>query len=100
MDFAPRTDPSVIDDLRARLRANRWPAGEAGPGWEAGTDTAYLRELVEYWADGFDWAAQETALNRLPRSFVQVGGQGIHVIHQHQADVGRRRFVPRFAVQE
>ena len=32
-----------------------------------GTDLAYLRELVAYWADGFDWPAQEAALNRLPR---------------------------------
>jgi len=81
MDFAPRTDPSVIDDLRARLRATRWPAGSPGSGWEAGTDMAYLRDLVAYWADGFDWNAQEAELNRLPRSFVQVGGQGVHVLH-------------------
>jgi pimeloyl-ACP methyl ester carboxylesterase len=85
MDFAPRTDPALIEDLRVRLRATRWDAlGTSGGGaapWELGADVAYLRELMEYWADGFDWPAREEELNRLPRSFVEVGGTGIHVIH-------------------
>ncbi|MFC4242592.1 epoxide hydrolase family protein [Gryllotalpicola reticulitermitis] len=81
MDFAPRTDPALIEDLRARLRATRWTPTVDDSGWELGTDHAYLRELLAYWADGFDWTAQEEELNRLPRSFVEVGGQGIHVIH-------------------
>lgn len=81
MDFAPRTDPAVIDDLRARLRATRWSVSPGGAGWSLGADGGYLRELVAYWADEFDWEAQEAELNRLPRSFVEVGGLGVHVIH-------------------
>jgi len=81
MDFAPRTDPALIEDLRRRLRATRWSPGADDAGWALGTDPAYLRELLAYWADGFDWEAQEAELNRLPRSFVEVGGRGIHVIH-------------------
>jgi pimeloyl-ACP methyl ester carboxylesterase len=81
MDFAPRTDPALIEDLRTRLRATRWGADTTDSGWALGTDPDYLRELVAYWADGFDWAAQEAELNRLPRSFVEVGGRGIHLIH-------------------
>ncbi|GIF21637.1 multidrug MFS transporter [Paractinoplanes tereljensis] len=41
----------------------------------------YLRELAAYWADGFDWAAQEAALNRLPRYRTTLGGLGIHFVH-------------------
>ena len=81
MDFAPRTDPALIDDLRRRLRVTRWSRGSDDAGWALGTDPAYLRELMAYWADGFDWEAKEAELNRLPRSFVEVGGRGIHVIH-------------------
>jgi len=81
MDFAPRTDPALIEDLRARVRATRWSPEPAPTGWTLGADPAYLRELLAYWADGFDWEAQEAELNRLPRSFVRVGGAGIHVIH-------------------
>lgn len=34
-----------------------------------------------YWADGFDWPAQEAALARLPRFRVRLGGLGIHFVH-------------------
>ena len=47
----------------------------------ARTDVAYLRELVDYWATDFDWAAQEAALGRLPHFRVRLGGLGIHVVH-------------------
>ncbi|MFF2503871.1 epoxide hydrolase family protein [Streptomyces sp. NPDC058067] len=83
--FDPRTDPAVLEDLRARLRATRWPDAPEDAGWSLGTDLDYLRELVAYWADGFDWPAQEAALARLPRFRVPVGGLGIHFVHARAA---------------
>ena len=79
--FTPQADPAVLEDLRARLRATRWPDRPEDAGWSLGTDVAYLRELVAYWADGFDWPAQEAALARLPRFHVPLGGLGIHFVH-------------------
>jgi hypothetical protein len=63
--FLPQTASAAIEDLRARLRAARWPDAPEDAGWSLGTDPDYLRELVAYWADGFDWPAQEAALARL-----------------------------------
>ena len=54
-------------------------------GWSLGTDLAYLRELVAYWADGFDWPAQEAALAQLSRFRVPLGGLGIHFAHVRAA---------------
>ncbi|GAA2671000.1 epoxide hydrolase [Streptomyces aculeolatus] len=79
--FAPRTDPAALADLRARLHATRWPDAPEDAGWSMGTDLGYLRELVGYWADGFDWPAREAALNLLPRFRVRLGGLGIHYVH-------------------
>jgi pimeloyl-ACP methyl ester carboxylesterase len=79
--FTPRADPAALADLRARLRATRWPEAPQDAGWSLGTDLAYLRELVAYWADGFDWPAQEAALGALPRFRVSLGGLGIHFVH-------------------
>ncbi|MFI5914325.1 epoxide hydrolase family protein [Dactylosporangium sp. NPDC051541] len=75
--FRPRATPAELDDLRARLRATRFPDAPEDAGWSLGTDPAYLRELVEYWADGFDWPAREAALNALPRYKTD----GIHFVH-------------------
>lgn len=79
--FTPQTEPAALEDLRARLRATRWPDAPEDAGWGLGTDIAYLRELVAYWADGFDWAAQEAGLARLPRHRIRLGGLGIHLVH-------------------
>ena len=79
--FTPQTDPAALDDLRARLRATRWPDAPEDAGWSIGTDLDYLRELVAYWADEFDWTAQEAALARLPRFRVQLGDLRIHFVH-------------------
>ncbi|MEW2166488.1 epoxide hydrolase family protein [Streptomyces sp. NPDC007084] len=79
--FTLRTAPAALDDLRARLRGTRWPDAPEDAGWAYGTDLGYLRELVAYWADGFDWPAQEAALARLPHFRAPVGGLGIHFVH-------------------
>ncbi|HST67609.1 MAG TPA: epoxide hydrolase, partial [Mycobacteriales bacterium] len=69
---------AVLDDLRDRLLRTRWPAEIKGVGWDRGTDPAYLRDLVAYWADGFDWRAQEARMNELP----QFRADGLHFVHQ------------------
>ena len=79
--FTSQAAPAELADLRARLRATRWPDAPEDAGWSLGTDLGYLRELVTYWADGFDWPAQEAALARLPRFRVPLGGLGIHFVH-------------------
>ncbi|KQY43044.1 epoxide hydrolase family protein [Cellulomonas sp. Root137] len=79
--FTLHTDPAALADLRSRLRATRWPDAPEDAGWSLGTDVASLRELVAYWADGFDWPAQEAALSRLPHFRVALAGLGIHYVH-------------------
>ena len=79
--FTVQASPEALANLRARLRATRWPDAPEGAGWSLGTDPAYLRDLVAYWADGFDWAAQEKALSEFPRFRARLDGLGIHYVH-------------------
>src|SRR5664279_5190954 len=79
--FTLATAPAALEDLRARLRSTRWPDAPADAAWSLGTDIGYLRELVAYWAEEFDWPAQEAALARLPHFRVVLGGLGIHFVH-------------------
>jgi pimeloyl-ACP methyl ester carboxylesterase len=79
--FVVDIDPAVLDDLRQRLHATRWPDQLAGTGWDYGTDLGYLRELCGYWADAFDWDAAQRRLNRWPQFVTEIDGQRIHFIH-------------------
>ncbi len=79
--FEIHVDDAVLDDLRARLDATRWPDEVGGAGWEMGSNLAYMKELAAYWRDEFDWREQERRLNALPQFRAEVDGLGIHFVH-------------------
>jgi Epoxide hydrolase N terminus len=70
-----------IADLKDRLARSRFPDSAPGEAWSYGTDVAYLRSLVEYWRDGFDWRAEEAALNAFPQFRVPLDGIDLHYLH-------------------
>jgi microsomal epoxide hydrolase len=74
-------DP-VLADLRARLERARWPDEVPGGGWRYGSDLAYMKELLAYWRDKYDWRAQEAVLNRWRQFMVGVGGIDLHFVHE------------------
>jgi microsomal epoxide hydrolase len=56
LDPAPIWVPGeVLDDLRRRLAATKWPLDAGNDDGYYGVRRQYLQELVAYWADGFDW---------------------------------------------
>jgi epoxide hydrolase len=61
--FTVHVPDSKLDDLHERLARTRFPDQLSDAGWSYGTELGYLRELVAYWRDGYDWRAQERALN-------------------------------------
>ncbi|MFI0464017.1 epoxide hydrolase family protein [Saccharopolyspora sp. 5N102] len=71
----------VLDDLRIRLSRTRFTTASDSARWAGGTDPDYLRELVAYWADGFDWRAAEAALNAYPHYLAEVAGRKVHFVH-------------------
>jgi hypothetical protein len=55
--FTLTTPERALAVLRDRLRGARWPEPLLDDaGWALGTELEYLRELVAYWADCFDWS--------------------------------------------
>lgn len=76
-----RVPSRVLRDLRARLARVRWPHGVVDAPWADGTDTTFLRALVEYWCKEYDWRAQEREINRLPHFQADVGGTPVHFVH-------------------
>ncbi|ULN29218.1 epoxide hydrolase [Mycolicibacterium smegmatis] len=79
--FAHVTPDEQLDDLRRRLRATRWNDAPEDAVWSIGADSGYLRELVDYWVDEFDWRQRELELNALPRFRASLDGLGIHFVH-------------------
>jgi epoxide hydrolase len=70
-----------LDELRTRLRATRFPHAETVDDWSQGIPLSYVKELVHYWAEEYDWRAREARLNRFTQIRTEVDGLGIHAIH-------------------
>jgi len=79
--FAINIDDSVLDDLRDRLARTRFPDQIEGTGWDYGIPIHYLRELVGYWIQTYDWRAEEARLNQFDHFRTNIDGQAIHFVH-------------------
>ena len=75
----------VLTDLSDRLARTRLPEQIPGTGWDQGANLAYVEELLAYWQDGFDWRAQERALNEFDHFKTVIDGVDLHFIHQRSA---------------
>jgi len=81
--FSLHVPDDAIADLRERLSRTRFP--DEPPGikpWTTGTSLAYMKELIPYWKDRFDWRAWEAKLNSFKQYKVEVGGIDLHFIHE------------------
>ena len=68
--------------MRERLARTRFPDEPPLAPWSTGTSLSYLKELVAYWKDGFDWRRAEAALNAFRQYTVSIGGIELHFIHE------------------
>jgi pimeloyl-ACP methyl ester carboxylesterase len=80
--FSIQIEAEILSDLRERIRRTRWPDPAPGAAWEQGTDLEYLQRLLAYWADEFDWRAQERALNAAKQFRAELDGVHIHFVHE------------------
>lgn len=80
--FTIQIDEQILSDLRMRIRNTRWPDRAPGAAWGQGTDLEYLKRLLGYWADGFDWRAQERRLNGFKHFRAEVDGIHVHFVHE------------------
>ena len=73
---------SVLKDLQKRLLNTRLPDEPPLDTWSTGTSVTYIKQLLDYWRDGFDWRAQEERLNAFRQFTVPLAGIDVHFIHE------------------
>jgi pimeloyl-ACP methyl ester carboxylesterase len=79
--FRANVPQTAVDDMRRRLLATRWPEKETVTDISQGPPLAQVRELVSYWASGYDWRKAEAHLNAFPQFTTRIDGVDIHFIH-------------------
>jgi pimeloyl-ACP methyl ester carboxylesterase len=71
----------VLDDLRRRTDATRWPSSELVDDRSQGVQLMTMQELARYWTSDYDWRKNEARLNALPQFTTEIDGLDIHFIH-------------------
>ncbi|HVB48373.1 MAG TPA: epoxide hydrolase [Burkholderiales bacterium] len=79
--FRLHVPDAALAELKERLARTRWPDEPPLEAWSTGTGLAYMKDLVAYWASGFDWRAQEERLNAFAQFTVPIRGIDLHFIH-------------------
>src|SRR5467141_858791 len=75
--FKIQVPDAVLADLKRRLTQGRFADEFPDAGWDYGTNLAYLKSLVQYWRDKYDWRAQEKRLNTFDQFKTRIGGVDI-----------------------
>ncbi|AXB78901.1 epoxide hydrolase family protein [Novosphingobium sp. P6W] len=79
--FRIQVPDATLSDLRQRLQRTRWAVDLDNEDEIYGLSTAYLKPLVDYWIDGYDWRAAEAEINQVPQFKVEIDGLPIHFMH-------------------
>lgn len=80
----------VLDDLKHRLQATRWPLDAGNEDGFYGVKRSYLQELADYWIHKYDWRKAERAINAYEHYRVNIDGVPVHFMRstkrgsQHQ----------------
>ena len=70
-----------LKDLNRRLDTVRWPDAEPVTGWSQGIPLDYMKEIVDYWRNEYDWRRWENMLNEFGQYKTEIDGLDIHFLH-------------------
>jgi pimeloyl-ACP methyl ester carboxylesterase len=80
--FRVEISQAVLDDLHERLVRTRFAPEFANDDWRYGTNLFYLKQLIDYWRERFDWRAVERQMNSFSHYKTEIEGIPIHFIHE------------------
>lgn len=79
--FTADVSQQVLDDLKQRLNLTRWPDEIIASDWNYGANLSYMKELIAYWRDKFDWRKVENEINTYPNFIADIDGHQVHFMH-------------------
>ncbi|XP_013861420.1 epoxide hydrolase 1 [Austrofundulus limnaeus] len=87
--FTVKTSDEEIKDLHERIDKSRYADPLEESGFQYGFNSTYLKKVVSYWRNGFDWKKQVAMLNKYPHFKTKIEGLDVHFLHvrpPHRAD--------------
>ncbi|KAF1624183.1 UNVERIFIED_CONTAM: Epoxide hydrolase 1, partial [Eudyptes robustus] len=79
--FKVETTEEELSDLFRRLDQARFTEPLENSCFHYGTNSVYLRKVVSYWKNQFNWKKQVEVLNKYPQFKIKIQGIDIHFVH-------------------
>ncbi|NWQ79356.1 HYEP hydrolase, partial [Columbina picui] len=79
--FKVETTEEELSDLFRRLDQARFTEPLENSCFHYGTNSVYLRKVVSYWKNQFNWKKQVEVLNKYPQFRTKIQGIDIHFVH-------------------
>ncbi|XP_039594160.1 epoxide hydrolase 1 [Polypterus senegalus] len=79
--FEVKTSDEEIQDLYRRIDQSRFTPPLEDCKFNYGFHSNYLRKVVSYWRNEYDWKKQVKVLNKFPHFKTKIEGLDIHYIH-------------------
>ncbi|KAG5266906.1 hypothetical protein AALO_G00237630 [Alosa alosa] len=79
--FTVEASEDEIQDLYRRIDQTRYTEPLEDGRFHYGFNSVYLRKVVSYWRNQFDWNKQVKVLNKYPHFKTKIEGLDIHFIH-------------------
>uniref|UniRef100_A0A1A8HHN7 Epoxide hydrolase n=1 Tax=Nothobranchius korthausae TaxID=1143690 RepID=A0A1A8HHN7_9TELE len=96
--FSVKTSDEEIKDLHRRIDSFRFSDPLEDCGFNYGFNSTYLKKVVSYWRNEFDWKKQVAMLNKYSHFKTKIEGLDVHFIHVRPAVRGDRKVLPLMLV--
>ena len=70
----------TLSDLQKRLQTTRLFDSLPDSNFEYGVNSNYLKDVIKYWLEKFDWRKQEAVLNAYPQFTTVIEGIEVHFV--------------------
>ena len=80
--FKINVSQDVLDDLKSRLKNTRFAPDLNNEDMYYGLSTSYMKDLVSYWLNQFDWKKAEKEINSFNQHRLEIDGTPVHFIYE------------------
>lgn len=96
--FTVQTSDKEIEDLHERIDRTRYSDPLEDSNFQYGFNSTYLKKVVSYWRNEFDWKKQVAEINKYPHFKTKIEGLDVHFIHVRPPQRSGQKVLPLMLV--
>ena len=80
--FILNIEQDVLNDINYRVKNSRVSNDFENKEWKYGTEETYLKDLINYWSNQYDWKKQEKEINKFSHYKIKIDNIPIHFMYE------------------